>query len=311
MNTNLEWNDLKTILAIARAGSLSGAGRLLKVSHATVFRRLGHIEDRLGVRLFDRLPGGYLPTPAGEAAVGTAERLETEVQQLESQIIGRDMRPSGTVNVTTTDTLYFSMLSSVFSKFCRAYPGIDLNIVVSNDSLDLSRHEADIAIRPTLTPPEFLIGRKLGVIQQAVYCHKNIEHQPPGRSGEPEHPAWVGPDKSMSYQALKQWMQDNGLNTRIRMHVNSVLGMYAAVRDQMGLAVLPIYLASQDNMLKRCSKPISALAVDLWLLSPTSLRKTARVRALTSFVTDEVTHQLQQLNGPLGHGVGSLIKWNE
>lgn len=306
MNTNFEWNDLKTILAIARAGSLSGAGRLLKVSHATVFRRLGHIEDRLGVRLFDRLPGGYLPTPAGEAAVGAAERFETEVQQLESQIIGRDLRPSGTVSVTTTDTLYFFMLSSVFSKFCRAYPEIDLNIVVSNDSFDLSRHEADIAIRPTFTPPEFLIGRKLGVIQQAVYCHRNIEHQPPGRADKPEHPAWIGPDKSMPYDALKLWMQDNGLNTRIRMHVNSVLGMYAAVRDQMGLAVLPVYLASQDNVLKPCSKPISALAVDLWLLSPRSLRKTARVRALANFVTDEISHQLQQLNGPLDESIASM-----
>lgn len=298
MNTRLEWNDLKTILAIARTGSLSGAGRCLKVSHATVFRRIGHIEDRLGVRLFDRLPGGYVPTPAGEVAVVTAERLETEVQQLESQIIGRDLRPSGTVSITTTDTLYFFMLAPIFARFCRAYPEIDLNVVVSNDSLDLSRHEADIAIRPTLTPPELLIGRKLGAIQQAVYCHKSIQPPSPGRAGEPESPAWIGPDKSMSYEALTLWMRENGLDTKIRMHVNSVLGMYAAVRDQMGLAVLPVYLASQDEVLKPCSKPISALAVDLWLLSPRSLRKTARVRALASFVTDEVSRQLQQLNGP-------------
>ena len=102
---NVPWDDLKTVLAIAEAGSLSGAARGLGVSHATVFRRLGAIEDRFGVKLFDRDAGGYTPTPAGEDVAQAAKRMESEVVGVERRVVGRDLLPSGSLRITTTDTL--------------------------------------------------------------------------------------------------------------------------------------------------------------------------------------------------------------
>lgn len=169
MQKEILWDDLKTIMAIARAGSLSGAARRLSVSHATVFRRLGNIEQRLGAKLFERAHTGYTPTPAGEEMAAAAERIDVEVLGVERRVAGQDLRPSGTVRVTTTDTLLIGLLSPIFAAFRAAHPEISLEIAVSNQLFSLTRREADIAIRPSSTPPEMLIGRKIGVIAQAVY----------------------------------------------------------------------------------------------------------------------------------------------
>jgi molybdate transport repressor ModE-like protein len=192
----IPWDDLRTILAIARAGSLSGAARELKVSHATVFRRLGHIEERLGVKLFERGRGGYAPSPAGEEIADAATRIEAEVIGVERRVIGRDLRPAGTVRVATTDTLLIGLLSPVFAAFREAYPDIALEVSVSNAVVNLSRREADVAIRPTTAPPEHLIGRRLVTIEQAVYgragdFRKGIRcRRPTQRPGSDPTRAW-------------------------------------------------------------------------------------------------------------------------
>jgi DNA-binding transcriptional LysR family regulator len=105
MQRRLDWNDLRLVLAIAREASLSGAARRLGVTHSTVFRRLGAIEAAIGTRLFERFRDGYAPTPAGETAAASAARLEDEVLALERKLAGQDLKPSGPVRITTTDTL--------------------------------------------------------------------------------------------------------------------------------------------------------------------------------------------------------------
>lgn len=112
----LSWDDLRLVLAVAQAGSLAGAARRLGISHATVFRRLAAIEAELGVKLFERTRAGYAPTPAGEDAAAAAERIQDEVHGVERRVAGRDVRPSGTVRVTTTDTLLSGLLSPVFPR---------------------------------------------------------------------------------------------------------------------------------------------------------------------------------------------------
>lgn len=104
IHSNLAWDDLRFVLAVGRGGSLSGAARALRVNHSTVFRRINQLEERLGVRLFDRLPDGYAPTPAGEALIGLGGRVDEDVVALERRLAGEDLRPSGIVRVTTTDT---------------------------------------------------------------------------------------------------------------------------------------------------------------------------------------------------------------
>ena len=163
------WDDLRVFLAVARAGSLSGAARTLGVNHSTVFRRIGAFEAALGVRLFERQPGGYLLTPAGEELRDGALRVEEEIANLSRKVAGQDLRLSGTVRVTTIDMLAFGLLPRHLAGFRDAYPGIEVDLVVGNATLNLSRREADVALRVGNAPAETLVGRRVGRLAFAVY----------------------------------------------------------------------------------------------------------------------------------------------
>ncbi len=228
---SLQWDDLRVILSIAEAGSLSGAGRRLRASHATVFRRLNAIEARLGVALFERSRTGYAPTAAGEDLAATAARVQAEVLGAERRMAGRDLRLSGSIRVTTTDTLLMGLLSPIFADFQREHPEITLEVAVSNQLFNLSQRDADVAVRPSAAPPEHLVGRPAGRIAQAVYA----------RAGAAPD-AWVGPDRHLGYNALDIWMADSGANQRCRYRVDTMLGMYAAVREGQGGPCCPVIL---------------------------------------------------------------------
>ena len=294
MNNRLNWDDLRLVLAINGAGTLSGAGRALGVSHATVFRRLGEIEDRMGVKLFERSRRGYATTLAGEEIAATARRIESEVLDVERRVAGRDLRPSGTVRVTTTDTLLLGLLSPIFTEFCGVYADIDLEVVVSNALFSLSRREADVAIRPSSVLPEALSGRKIGIIAQAVYGNRDQVARMTDIS-DLRSAAWVGPDETMAYRPLERWMRERGVACAIRYRVNTVLGMVAAVRDGAGLAALPCYLAEGDEHLVRLGEPLPDLSTDIWLLTHPDLRHTVRIREFMDFVADAVKRQSARL----------------
>lgn len=293
MNRTLAWNDLQVALAIAEAGTLSGAGRRLGLSHATVFRRLGDIERRLGARLFERARTGYTPTPAGEEVAAAARRVEGEVLTAERRVAGRDLRPSGTVRVTTTDTLLAGLLSPMLVAFRTSYPDIRLEVAVSNQLFSLSRREADVAIRPSSAPPETLVGRRVATIAQAVYvARERIAPDAAPRDTEVREWGgrewdtleWIAPDEGMAYRALETWMAEQGLSAHCRHWVDSLFGMYAAARDGGGAAVLPCYLGDGDPRLVRAGAPIPALATELWLLTHPDLRRVARIRAFMDFL---------------------------
>lgn len=285
----IQWEDLRIVLAIAETGSLSGAARKLRLSHATIFRRLGDIERRLGVALFERSRSGYAATTAGEDLAATAARVEEEILSVERRVVGRDLQLSGSVRVTTTDTLLMGLLTPIFADFRRTHPDIVLEIAVSNQLFNLSKRDADVAVRPSSAPPEVLVGRRIGSISQAVYGRADYHV---GREGATLDQAdWVGPDAHLGYAALDGWMASNGMDERCRYRVDSMLGMFQAVRAGMGLAVLPCYLADADGTLMRVSGPIPELCTDLWLLTHPDLRRVARIRAFLDFVAETVREQ--------------------
>jgi DNA-binding transcriptional LysR family regulator len=141
----LDWDDLRYVLAIARTGVLAGAGTALGVNHSTMFRRLNALEETLGVQLFERLPGGYVATEAGERLIGAAERVEAEVLAAEREITGRDTRLCGRLRVTCSETLAFRLLTAEIARFRGLHPGIQIELVIDNRQLDLARREADVA----------------------------------------------------------------------------------------------------------------------------------------------------------------------
>ncbi len=296
MNNRIEWDDLRLVLAVHDAGTLSGAGRRLGVSHATVHRRLAVTEQRLGVKLFNAARTGYMPTPAGEELATTARQIEGQVQDAERRVIGRDLRPSGTVRVATLDSFLVGFLSQIFSQFQTVHPDISLEISVSNQLFNLSKREADVAIRPSQRPASTLVGRKAGTIAYAVYGRCDLV---PSSGNVPDSGAfqWVGPDETMHYPELTAWMADHGHEARCGYRVNSVVGMHSAVSEGHGLAVLPCYLGDRDQRLARFGDPIPELETGLWTLTHPDLRRTARVRALLDFLATSLKAQRGLLGG--------------
>ncbi len=292
MNNRLDWNDFQTVLWISEAGTLSGAAHRAGASHPTMFRRINAVEERLGVRLFERFRTGYRLTAAGEEVAATAREMESLANTTERRVAGRDLRPSGIVRLATTDTLFHGVVAPQIARLRHAEPEIVLEVAVSNEITNLSVREADIAIRPTMAPEEHLVGRRLGSIRQAVYGAQSLGLGEPDRQKWATLP-WVGPSATMSYPQLHVWMRKLGLDRSCICKTDSVLGMHAAVRAGIGVALLPCYIAESDADLRRLGTEVEELATDLWMLTHPDLRHTARVRAVLEFFSNTRIASLQ------------------
>ncbi|MBV8187482.1 MAG: LysR family transcriptional regulator [Alphaproteobacteria bacterium] len=278
----MEWGDLRVVLAIFREGTLSGAARRLGVTHSTVFRRLGAIEEQIGARLFERFRDGYAPTAAGEATAAAAARLEDEVLTLERRLAGQDLRPSGVVRIATTDTLGAILMRHV-PTMRAAHPEIQLEVAISNAMANLSRREAEIAIRPAPEPPEILVGRRIADIAHAIYGSRAYlsRHEDKDLSAHD----WIALDDALASTVIGRWLGENLGAAQITCRVDALPALRDAALAGLGLALLPCYLGDPAFGLSRLTpktlaKPRSAL----WLLTHDDLRRTTRIRATLDFL---------------------------
>lgn len=297
-----DWDDLRLFLAVARSGTLSGAARTLGVNHSTVFRRIGAFEEALGVRLFERQPNGYLLTPAGEEMQAGALRVEEEIAGLSRKVTGQDLRLSGTVRVTTIDMLAFGLLPRHLAGFRKAYPGIEIELIVGNATLNLSRREADVALRVGNEPPESLVGRRAGRLMFAVYgsadyCSENTEPDLARHD-------WIGFDAE--HAALVHRFSSFLPDVKPAMRANSVAAAVAATKAGLGLGPLPCSIADLEPDLVRVAPLPDNFTLDLWLLTHEDLRRTARIRAFLDFVADALMKEAPLLEGRL-NGVDAEV----
>jgi DNA-binding transcriptional LysR family regulator len=299
MQESGDWNDLRSFLAIARHGSLQGASRTLGVNHSTVFRRLNALEARLGVRLFDRSPRGYALTIAGEHMLASAERVEDEILGLERRLLGGDVRLAGTLRVTTTDTLVHGLLGPHLRAFQARYPAIELELITGNAFFDLSKREADVALRPSRHPGDAMVGRRLAAIAVALYAGRNYvaERGRPASEAELSGHALITGDASLAHLPATRWLERHVTHGVTVLRCNSWLSQSAAARAGLGLAVLPCFLGDPAPELVRVLPPEPALAGELWLLTHPDLRRTARVRAFMETLARGLRRERALLEG--------------
>jgi DNA-binding transcriptional LysR family regulator len=299
MQESGDWNDLRSFLAIARHGSLQGAAGTLGVNHSTVFRRLNALEARLGVRLFDRSPHGYALTVAGEHMLASAERVEDEILGLERRLLGGDVRLAGSLRVTTTDTLANGLLGPHLRAFQAAYPAIELELITGNAFFDLSRREADVALRPSRHPGDAMVGRKLAAIAVALYGARGYlaERGRPRREAELAGHALITGDASLAHLPATRWLARHAPQGATVLRCNSWLSQCAAARAGLGLAALPCFLGDRAPELVRVLPPEPALAGELWLLTHPDLRRTARVRAFIGTLARGLRRERALLEG--------------
>jgi DNA-binding transcriptional LysR family regulator len=291
---SFQWDDLRMFLAIARTGTLSGAAKQLGVNHSTVFRRINGFEDGLGVRLFERLGSGYALTIAGEEMRASAERVEREIDRLDRRITGQDLRLEGTLVVTTTDTVVENMLGPYLAAFKQAYPGITLDLVLDNQHINLSKRQADVAVRPTMSPPETLVGRRISGLAFAPYAAKSYMK---GRALDLAALDWLAVDDSLAHLAADKWFRKTLPGAHVAMRTNSLLGILHGCEAGMGAALLPCFMGDTRKKMLRLGGIIPQAASAFWLLTHEDLRHTARVRAFMDFMGDALMAEVDLLEG--------------
>lgn len=286
---DISWDDLRLVFAIDRAGSLGGGARLLRVDHSTAFRRLNALEARLGVRLFERARTGYSATEAGEAAVAAARRMEEDVAVLGRRIAGADVRPTGTVRLTTTDTLV-PAIAPILADFRETYPGIVIELIVSNAFLTLTRRDADVALRPAAMAAEDLVARRIGDVGTAFYAAR-------GRGITVESGPWIAPEDTLSHLASARWIARTVPPDQIAARASTLWGAAEICAAGIGVAPLPCIIGDRDARIARIGDPLPEFSVGLWLMTHPDLRKTGRVRALIDHIAPSLTAMRSEFSG--------------
>lgn len=269
----LNWDDIPLFLSIADAGSLNGAARTLDVNHSTIFRRLNALEENLQVRLFDRLPSGYVLTPAGERMRELAREADLAVQSIERDLAGRDLKPKGTVRLTTAPNIARTLLPSPLAQLRKSHPEIMVEVVVGNTDYDLSRREADIAVRATSRPPENLVGRKLMDLGWNICGPTGARRRLPKSIEELSEFDLIGADNALMRLAAFEEFESR-FASRIVARANDFSTMAAMVRAGIGLALLPS--DQQEDGVKRLFE-YEGHTGELWILAHPDLRRQARV----------------------------------
>jgi DNA-binding transcriptional LysR family regulator len=282
-----DWDHLRYFLALSERRSVSGAARFLNVNHSTVLRRVSSLEKKLGVRLFDRLPTGYVTTAAGEELRNELRGVKDRIEAAQRNLSGRDLGLTGAIHVTTTDTLLRGLLMPYLAEFRALHPGIQMQLVITNTFLALTKREADIAIRPANQVPESLVGRRVGRIRTAIYASDAYLRRHPEKRPWAKHD-WVAPGKGLSHLRQAGWLKQHVPDERIAMRVDSLIGMVDAVRHGVGLGMLLCLLADDDKNLVRLAEPAELLDTDLWILIHRDVRRVARIKALSMFLYERL-----------------------
>ncbi|WP_420232501.1 LysR family transcriptional regulator [Pseudomonas sp. ABY48] len=283
----LDYPDLTLILALVRGGSLARAARLLQVDVSTVFRSVRRLEAALGQPLFEKSRSGYLPTSLAQALAEQAERAE---QALEAARIGVEQGGeviSGTVRLTCSDSVLQALLLPALARFMPGYPALTLELSTSNDFANLSRRDADIALRLTRAPPEHLVGRKLGNVAYRVCASATYL-----RSADANDLAamiWIAPDDFLPDHPTVAWRRQHLPGVVPAYRCNSMLSVTELVRAGLGVAALPDFLIDEHQGLMPLGEPLVGYDTALWLLTRPDCR------ALRSVVTlfDELGRNLR------------------
>jgi len=285
----LSWDDFVYVKAIADSKSLVGAAQSLGVDHSTVWRRLKQIENDLRSRLFNRSKSGYTLTPCGEDMVRLADGIAEDITAFERRTAGQDVRPSGELRITTNDMVLLHLLTDVLAGFRRAYPEITLDIIVSNTLLNLSKRDADVAIRATYQETRSLTGRCISPIAWAVFGANSFDGMRFDLLTDPVRHTWVAFADDTALARPARWLNEHGVDeSRIVYKVNTLLGIAEAVANKIGLALLPCYIGEATPGIARLSPPLPELEGQLWIVVHPDLKRSGRVGAFLDFCEAEI-----------------------
>ena len=280
------WDDLQAFLAIARAGRLTEAARLMGVEHTTLGRRITRLEASVGTRLFDRRPTGYRLTPEGELLLPRAEAAEHAATLVWSGGIGDETTVSGTVRVGSPEAFGTFCLAGRLEGLAVRHPGLVIELVAMPRSFSLSKREADVAIGLSRPP----VGRlraarltdyELGLYGSAAYLDR---HGRPERLAELRYHRLIGYIDELVFAPELDYFAEAlpGFGPTIR--ISNVVTQMVTVEGGGGLCILPCFMADARPGLVRVLRNVVAITRSYWLLSHADTTDVRRIRVVIDFI---------------------------
>lgn len=282
--TELDWQDVRIFLALARCGSLSAAARMLSVNHATIARRLHSLEESLGEKLVERRPDGYVLTPAGTHVLEAASDMEQAAQVLRRG--SQDGTPSGLIRISSSPGLTGGFLVSRLPVLTARYPKLDIDLAPVLRSVSLERHEADIAIRFDKPKDGDIIARPLATVGYGFYGTEEACRTAEAGSNL----VLIGFNEADSYLSQSTWVTKHFPRARIAFRAKDQFLQSIAARSGVGLALIPHYIGRADPMLRICDLSAVPPSREVYLLTRSRDRKDASIR----MVADAVAEMFEQ-----------------
>ena len=285
----LDWNDLRYFLAVARTGSTLAASKQLKVSQATVSRRVTVLEDVIGVKLFVRKPSGYSLTPRGESVLPAAESVESAILSFSDNIAAEARRLAGTVRLTTVESAANAWVIPALGLLRARYPDLRVEIITSDQNLDLFRGEADVALRFGKKPTEdALIVRHLTDMQEAFYANEELVSRlglPTSLAEMAGYPLITSVDRE---GLINRWLTENLPDAEIAHRANTLSSIIVSVRSGIGASILPCLMGDDTRGLVRLLPPIAELTTPGWMVTTDAARRQPHIRAVIDFLVEQI-----------------------
>lgn len=304
----MNWDDLRYFLAVAAAGSLSGAGQQLGVNTTTVLRRIASLEDDLGARLFERERTGYRLTAAGEKLVETLEPVDRRLSALPRDFAAAGgSGAEGIVRLAASDVVASALLAPELSSFCRQYPGLELEIVTdprlaaagAAPRIGNPLKDVDVALRLARPTQGDMLMRKVGDMAYGLYAAPAYLEE----RGHPRQMADIAGHDLIGFPRAETplgpvwWFSRAEKSANVTLRSSSVATRTEAARNGLGFAALPCILADSDEGLERIFGPDMLGALEMWLLARNDLAQLAHVRAVMEFVVEAVKRRRGALEG--------------
>ncbi len=293
------WDDLKYFLAMAEEGSLSAAARKLKVSQPTLSRRLTVLEENVGSDLFTRTRTGLEMTGIGERLVEHARHMRDDAYSIERMVTGHDSSLQGSVIISCIEILGADWLVKHTRPFRQQFPGITVDLKIENNTSDLLRREADIAIRMFRPVQNDLIARKVGTMRYCYYASKDYiaRHGMPDDVNDLAGHEFILPHDEILALTAKFGKRPFDAEQNIAFRSNSLISLTSAVREGFGIGAYSCLMGDKDPNLVRLFDGHVVFASDIWLVSHAELRRSARIRAMYDFLAQLFTEHAAAFEG--------------
>ena len=279
--------DLEVLLALARGGNLAEAGKRLAANASTVFRTVQRIEKQLGQTLFTRSRAGYLANDMALSIVSHAEKIEAELDAARTASLATHNEVSGIVRLTTTDSILQGMVIPKLGALAALHPRLQLELLASNEVANLSKRDADIAIRGTAKPPEHLVGHHLGRSQFALYVSKAL-FEAKGRRKDPNLYDWIVLDDVMPDHPAMKWRKKNYPKVVPRYYLGSLVALGEAVRCGLGVGMMSNFKAKNDPQLQALTPVQDDCGIDVWILAHPESRHLRRIAAVYNYFSKAI-----------------------